>query len=185
MMSFRTLQPTATSLTSSAATPSLLGPVTCASAKEDDMASAPETRIRLAALMAVQAERRRAATGRGRSRIVLPPWPRSTRNELPVRSNGRTERHGAHPLLRITGRPSLSSSGESLMPRTRKQPAVKDAITLLKADHQKVRALLGELTESSERATTKREELLAEIERELKIHTTIEEQIFYPAFRDA
>ncbi|HMB33213.1 MAG TPA: hemerythrin domain-containing protein [Methylomirabilota bacterium] len=30
-----------------------------------------------------------------------------------------------------------------------------------------------------------REELLAEIERELKIHTTIEEQIFYPAFRDA
>ena len=71
------------------------------------------------------------------------------------------------------------------MPRTSKQPAVKDAITLLKADHQKVRALLGELTESSERATTKREELLAEIERELKIHTTIEEQIFYPAFRDA
>src|SRR5215467_16003230 len=47
MMSFRTLQPTATSLTSSAATPSLLGPVTCASAKEDDMASAPETRTRL------------------------------------------------------------------------------------------------------------------------------------------
>src|SRR5215475_9110624 len=71
------------------------------------------------------------------------------------------------------------------MPRTRKQPAEKDAITLLKVDHQKVRALLGELTESSERATTKREELLAEIERELKIHTTIEEQIFYPAFRDA
>ena len=71
------------------------------------------------------------------------------------------------------------------MPRTRKQPAEKDAITLLKSDHQKVRALLSELTESSERATTKREELLAEIERELKIHTTIEEQIFYPAFRDA
>jgi len=71
------------------------------------------------------------------------------------------------------------------MPRTRKQPAEKDAITLLKADHQKVRALLGDLTESSERATTKREELLAEIERELKIHATIEEQIFYPAFRDA
>ena len=71
------------------------------------------------------------------------------------------------------------------MPRTRKQSAEKDAITLLKADHQKVRALLGELAESSERATTKREELLAEIERELKIHTTIEEQIFYPAFRDA
>src|SRR5262249_33773879 len=71
------------------------------------------------------------------------------------------------------------------MPRTRKQPTEKDAIALLKADHQKVRALLAELTDSSERATTKREELLEEIERELKIHTTIEEQIFYPAFREA
>jgi hypothetical protein len=35
------------------------------------------------------------------------------------------------------------------MPRTRKQPEEKDAITLLKADHQKVRALLGELTEAT------------------------------------
>ena len=71
------------------------------------------------------------------------------------------------------------------MPRPKKQSTGKDAIALLKEDHQKVRALLGELTESGERATTKREQLLGEIERELKIHTTIEEQIFYPAFRES
>ena len=71
------------------------------------------------------------------------------------------------------------------MPRTRNHPTEKDALSLLKEDHRKVRGLLAQLAESSERATTKREELLAEIERELKIHTTIEEQIFYPAFRDA
>jgi len=71
------------------------------------------------------------------------------------------------------------------MPRTKKHATKQDAISLLEKDHAKVRALLAELTESAERATTKRQELLAEIERELKIHTTIEEEIFYPAFRDA
>jgi len=71
------------------------------------------------------------------------------------------------------------------MPRTRKHPTEKDALSLLKEDHHKVRGFLAQLAESSERATTKREELLAAIERELKTHTTIEEQIFYPAFRDA
>ncbi len=60
-----------------------------------------------------------------------------------------------------------------------------DAIALLRADHQKVRGLLGELEETTERAAAKRQNLLATIEEELKIHTKIEEEIFYPAFRDA
>ena len=71
------------------------------------------------------------------------------------------------------------------MPRAKARGVVKDAIGLLKEDHTKVRALLGELEKSSEKATARREELLEEIERELKIHTTIEEEIFYPAFREA
>jgi len=45
--------------------------------------------------------------------------------------------------------------------------------------------LLSELEETTERASAKREELLATIEQELTIHTKIEEAIFYPAFRDA
>jgi hemerythrin-like domain-containing protein len=61
----------------------------------------------------------------------------------------------------------------------------KDAIALLTEDHQKVRELLGEMEETTERAVSKREELLATIEQELEIHTKIEEEIFYPAFRDA
>lgn len=71
------------------------------------------------------------------------------------------------------------------MPRAKARGEMKDAIGLLKEDHTKVRALLGELEKSSEKATTRRAELLEEIERELKIHTTIEEEIFYPAFREA
>jgi len=60
-----------------------------------------------------------------------------------------------------------------------------DAIKLLTQDHQAVRELLGELAESTRRATRKRTELVAEIAVQLKAHTTIEEEIFYPAFKAA
>ena len=64
-------------------------------------------------------------------------------------------------------------------------PAAKDAIALLKEDHEKVRELLGELEETTSKATSRRQSLLKSIEQELKIHAKIEEEIFYPAFRDA
>jgi hemerythrin-like domain-containing protein len=60
-----------------------------------------------------------------------------------------------------------------------------NAITLLKTDHQTVRALLAKLDKTTERASASREELLARIEQEIKVHTTIEEEIFYPAYREA
>jgi len=61
----------------------------------------------------------------------------------------------------------------------------EDAISLLKADHKKVKTLLSELENTTERGAKKREKLLGQIEKELKLHATVEEQIFYPAFRDA
>ena len=61
-----------------------------------------------------------------------------------------------------------------------KKPA--DAVALLKQDHAVVRELLGQF----ENATgARREKLRGQIERELKVHTTIEEEIFYPAYREA
>jgi hemerythrin-like domain-containing protein len=60
-----------------------------------------------------------------------------------------------------------------------------DAITLLKEDHRKVKKLLGELAETTSRAEKTRTELLQQIARELKAHTTVEEEIFYPAFKQA
>ena len=61
-----------------------------------------------------------------------------------------------------------------------KKPA--DAVALLKQDHAVVRELLGQF----ENATgARREKLRAKIDGELKIHTTIEEEIFYPAYREA
>ena len=61
----------------------------------------------------------------------------------------------------------------------------KDAIELLKAEHETVRTLLKQLTETTERAEKTRSELLEKIAREIKIHARIEEEIFYPAFRNA
>ena len=61
----------------------------------------------------------------------------------------------------------------------------KDAITLLKEDHKKVKGLLSQLEKTTERGASRRTKLLGQIETEVKIHTTIEEEIFYPAYRDA
>ena len=60
-----------------------------------------------------------------------------------------------------------------------------DAITLLKNDHKDMRALLAALEATTTRAVKKRESLLAKIETNLKAHASIEEEIFYPAFKQA
>ena len=60
-----------------------------------------------------------------------------------------------------------------------------NAIAQLKADHVKMRALFDELLGTTERGEKARERLLAEIERESKIHAQVEEEVFYPAFKEA
>jgi hemerythrin-like domain-containing protein len=60
-----------------------------------------------------------------------------------------------------------------------------NAIDLLKADHERVKAVLNQLSESTERGIKKRTELLAKLEMEISIHTKLEEEILYPAFKEA
>ncbi|AZF16541.1 MULTISPECIES: hemerythrin domain-containing protein [unclassified Pseudomonas] len=60
-----------------------------------------------------------------------------------------------------------------------------NAIDLLKADHERVKTLLTQLSESTERGVKKRTELLAKLEMEITLHTKLEEEILYPAFREA
>lgn len=63
-----------------------------------------------------------------------------------------------------------------------KKAAAPDAIKLLKNDHDKVRELLAQF----EKATgARREKLRVLIDLELQVHTQIEEEIFYPAYREA
>ncbi len=60
-----------------------------------------------------------------------------------------------------------------------------NALELLKEDHLKVKDLLSELVKTTTRAEKTRRQLLTKIEQELHIHTHIEEEIFYPAFKEA
>lgn len=57
-----------------------------------------------------------------------------------------------------------------------------DAIALLKADHRKVEALFEAFEKA--RDSKRKREIVQEICTELKVHTMIEEEIFYPALRD-
>ena len=56
-----------------------------------------------------------------------------------------------------------------------------DAIAMLKADHRKVEALFEKFEQTNGKAT--RQRLAEQICLELKVHTAIEEEIFYPACR--
>ncbi|WP_423605742.1 hemerythrin domain-containing protein [Sphingomonas sp. MS122] len=56
-----------------------------------------------------------------------------------------------------------------------------DAIALLKADHRKVEALFEQYEKTSGSAA--KSKIAQQICVELKIHTMIEEELFYPAFR--
>lgn len=58
-----------------------------------------------------------------------------------------------------------------------------NAIDLLKDDHARVKSILSQLSDSTERGVKKRAELLAKLELEVTIHTQLEEKILYPAFK--
>ena len=56
-----------------------------------------------------------------------------------------------------------------------------DAITLLKNDHRKVEKLFSDI----EKGAGNRKQLFTELATELTVHAEIEEQLFYPAAKDA
>jgi hemerythrin superfamily protein len=70
-----------------------------------------------------------------------------------------------------------SRSRSSSSARSRRKAA--DAIALLKADHRQVEAWFSQFTKS--RSTQKKQQLATSICDALTVHTTIEEEIFYPA----
>ena len=61
----------------------------------------------------------------------------------------------------------------------------QDAVALLKADHKEVHAMFEEYEGLGDRANVSKNKLVAKICKALKIHTQIEEEIFYPAVREA
>ena len=68
--------------------------------------------------------------------------------------------------------------------KSKRRPAKsQDAIALLKADHRQVEKWFKEFEKA--RTDGRKLELATDICNALKVHTTIEEEIFYPAFLEA
>ena len=67
--------------------------------------------------------------------------------------------------------------------RSSRSRAASDAISLLKADHREVEGWFEQFEKT--RSDDRKLELAGKICAALKVHTTIEEEIFYPAFLEA
>jgi hemerythrin-like domain-containing protein len=83
--------------------------------------------------------------------------------------------------------PMPTARSESHAATSRRSSAGPDAIKLLKDDHAEVKKLFGEYDKLAEREADaeEREALALQICDMLTAHTTIEEEIFYPACREA
>lgn len=77
--------------------------------------------------------------------------------------------------------PARSASAKT--PARSRTPRSKDAIAMLREDHKKVTALFEEFEKARSASVKKR--LVQTICQELTVHTQIEEEIFYPAFKAA
>lgn len=88
---------------------------------------------------------------------------------MPTKRNAKKGRRAARSRTRTTK--ARNGSGRD------------DAVSLLKADHREVERLFGEF--ESARSTDRQQKIAERICEALKVHTTIEEEIFYPAFLEA
>ncbi len=124
--------------------------------------------------------KRRSSTARGRTTS-------STGSSSPSRTRSRRGKSAsaAQRVKRATS--SAARRASSARTRARSTQAAPrgqrgDAIAVLREDHQRIRQLLGRLHEAD--TPTQRERALEETRAEIERHTTIEEEIFYPAFRN-
>ena len=82
--------------------------------------------------------------------------------------------------------PLGAGSGQAKQAKARSARAKgQDAIKLLKADHDEVEALFAQYEKQKKRNGGQRSELIGKICTALTVHAQIEEEIFYPAARDA
>jgi hemerythrin superfamily protein len=79
--------------------------------------------------------------------------------------------------------PQARTNGQTKTRTTPRAKQATDAIELLKADHDEVEGWFEDF-ENTESAPKKRK-LAAQICKALRVHTEIEEEIFYPACREA
>jgi len=75
--------------------------------------------------------------------------------------------------------PHLNSSKETSMSKAKSET---NAISMLKKDHETVKALFDKFEDAD--SSAEKQKIITDAIHELKIHATIEEEIFYPALRN-
>ena len=78
---------------------------------------------------------------------------------------------------------SSKSTSRSAAAKKAAETRAKDAVALLKADHRKVEDLFKQFEKAKENDERK-QQIVSEIIMELRVHTQIEEEIFYPESRE-
>jgi hemerythrin superfamily protein len=81
-----------------------------------------------------------------------------------------------------SARKSASSRSKSTARRSAASSRQQDAIQLLKADHREVEKLFSQFEKA--RGEERKMQIARQICMELRVHTQIEEEIFYPTSRD-
>ena len=84
-------------------------------------------------------------------------------------------------MAAATTRTSSGKTSRTTTTRKSTTSAAKDAIALLKADHKLVDQMFKDF--ESAKADSRKQALVGKIVMALKVHTQIEEEIFYPACR--
>jgi hemerythrin-like domain-containing protein len=84
---------------------------------------------------------------------------------------------------RSNSRPRKRSARKSSPSTRRRAPRQQDVIALLKEDHQEVKSLFTRFERAN--AASEKERLGEKICNELKLHARLEEEMFYPAVREA
>jgi hemerythrin superfamily protein len=79
-------------------------------------------------------------------------------------------------------RSAASSKSRSTAKKSSASSRSQDAVALLKADHRAVEKLFGQFEKAGDES--RKEQLAEQICMELRVHTQIEEEIFYPASRE-
>jgi len=82
--------------------------------------------------------------------------------------------------------PIGASTGQAKQTKARSSRSkAQDAIKLLKADHEDVAALFEQYEKQKKKNGSQKSDLIEKICSALSVHAEIEEEIFYPAARDA
>ena len=114
---------------------------------------------------------------------AMPDRPSKTRRAHAGRATGTRPVRATRHKPTAPAPKARADKADKAAKTAKKGPTNTDAIALLKDDHRGVKGLLKRLEAAEDGG--ERKELFDQVEQELLVHARLEEELFYPRFRDA